>query len=72
MNGPIGLLAGWIDDQLTPSRTVGTCVSRISTAQSHIAKRAITVPASLVGRDTGMVRHHFDIGAVSVSAIFVI
>jgi hypothetical protein len=72
MNGPIGLLAGWIDGQLTASRTVGACVSRISTAQSHIAGRAITAPASAVGRGMGMVRHHFDIGAVSVSAIFAI
>jgi hypothetical protein len=37
-----------------------------------MARRAITAPVSAVVRGTGMVRHHFDIGAVSVSAIFVI
>lgn len=29
-------------------------------------------PEAVVGCGTGMVRHHFDIGAVSVFAIFVI
>jgi hypothetical protein len=61
------------------SRTVGACVSGMSTAQSHVVKPTIPTPAfgpfpagesacgGFLGRYTAMARHHFDIDAVSVS-----
>jgi hypothetical protein len=64
MNGLNGLSVGQIADRLTASRTVGPCVSRMSTAES--------MGGGGVGRGTGVIRHHFDIGPVTVSVIFLI
>jgi hypothetical protein len=70
INAPIGVLAGYIADQLTASRTVGTCVSLAGADTDPETQRRTTRGPN--GRDRGVVRHHFDIGVVSVFAKFVI
>jgi hypothetical protein len=70
MNGLIGLLVGQIADPLRAARPVGACI--VKPAITALVGGDPETGGAAVGRGTGVVRHHFDIGAVTVSVIFVI